>query len=149
LAPLQALDGGSQTSWRPIDPFTGSLPTWPSPSGWPRLIHEQAEELTIAIMDGMASRRLIEEVRGTAQLWTGPERPVSLPHDARRPRPWCSPEVCSAPTATIMRRGRPLLYRLSPHLLQLLRTETLEEARRRMGWKWLVAAFTPACGAAG
>jgi hypothetical protein len=38
--------------------------------------------LAIVIMDGMATRRRIEEVRGAASLSLGPEGPVSLPRDS-------------------------------------------------------------------
>jgi chromosome segregation and condensation protein ScpB len=41
-----------------------------------------AEVLAIVIMEGMATRRRIEEVRGAASLSIGPEGPVSLPRDS-------------------------------------------------------------------
>jgi chromosome segregation and condensation protein ScpB len=47
------------------------------PEQLPRLTQEQGEVLAIVIMDGMASRRRIEELRGAAQLSIGPEGPVS------------------------------------------------------------------------
>src|SRR5437899_10168472 len=83
-------------------------------------------------MEGMATRRRIEEVRGAATLSIGPEGPVSLPRD------------CSETLALLLSRGlicaerddhamgRPLVYGPTPRLLQLLGAETLEEARGRL-----------------
>src|SRR5207245_8902905 len=56
----------------------------------------------------------------------------SLPATARRRWLCCSPEACSVDRddhAT----GRPLVYRATPRLLQLLGAETLEEVRGRLG----------------
>ena len=98
-----------------------------------RLSQEQAEVLAVVIADGMATRRRIEEVRGSALLSIGPDGPVSLPRD------------CSETLALLLSRGllcaerddhangRPLIYRPTPRLLQLLGAETLEEARGRLG----------------
>jgi hypothetical protein len=83
-------------------------------------------------MDGMATRRRIEEVRGAASLSIGPEGPVSLPRgSSETPALLVSRGLLSAERddhAT----GRPLVYRPTPRLLQLLRAETLEDARGKM-----------------
>jgi chromosome segregation and condensation protein ScpB len=102
------------------------------PERLPRLSQEMAEVLAIVIMEAMATRRRIEEVRGAASLSIGPEGPVSLPGDS------------SATLALLVSRGlvsaekdehatgRPLVYRATPGLLQLLGAETLEEVRGRL-----------------
>jgi chromosome segregation and condensation protein ScpB len=102
------------------------------PERLPRLTQEMAEGLAVVIMEGMATRRRIEEVRGAASLSIGPEGPVSLPLDS------------SATLALLVSRGllsaekdehatgRPLVYRATPGLLQLLGAETLEEVRGRL-----------------
>jgi chromosome segregation and condensation protein ScpB len=102
------------------------------PERLPRLTQEMAEVLAVVIMEGMATRRRIEEVRGAASLSIGPEGPVSLPRDS------------SATLALLVSRGllsaekdehatgRPRVYRATPGLLQLVGAETLEEVRGRL-----------------
>jgi chromosome segregation and condensation protein ScpB len=88
--------------------------------------------LAIVIMDGMTTRRRIEEVRGAASLSIGPEGPAFLPRDSSETlallvsRGWLSAERDDHAT------GRPLVYQPTPRLLQLLGVETLEEAKERM-----------------
>jgi chromosome segregation and condensation protein ScpB len=106
-AGMQVLDDSAQVQLAPAKHF-----------------QEMAEVLAIVIMEGMATRRRIEKVRGAASLSMGPEGPVSLPRDS------------SATLALLVSRGllsaekdehatgRPLVYRATPGLLQLLGAES-------------------------
>jgi hypothetical protein len=62
--------------------FHDALAQLVQPERLPRLTQEMAEVLAIVIMEGMATRRRIEEVRGAATLSIGSEGPVSLPRDS-------------------------------------------------------------------
>src|SRR5438132_6658102 len=84
-------------------------------------------------MDGMASRRRIEEVRGAAQLSIGPGGPVSLPPDSSETLVLLLSRGLLCAERDDHATGRPLVYRPTPRLLQLLRAKTLEEARTSMG----------------
>jgi chromosome segregation and condensation protein ScpB len=88
-----------------------------------------AEVLAIVIMDGMATRRRIEEVRGAAALSIGPEAPVSLPRDSSETLALLVSRGLLSAERDDHATGRPLVYRPTPRLLQLLGTETLEEVR--------------------
>jgi hypothetical protein len=84
------------------------------------------------IMDGMATRRRIEEVRGAATLSIGPDGPVSLPCDSLETLALLLARGLLCAERDDHATGRPLVYRPTPTLLQLLRVETLEEARGRL-----------------
>jgi hypothetical protein len=85
------------------------------------------------IADGMATRRRIEEVRGTAQISIGPTGPDSLPRDSSETLALLLSRGLLCAERDDHATGRPLVYRPTLRLLQLLGVETLEEARGRMG----------------
>ncbi len=89
--------------------------------------------LAIVISDGMARRRRIEEVRGAAQLSIGPEGPVSLPRDSSETLALLLSRGLLCADRDDHATGRPLVYRPTPRLLQLLGAGTLEEARMNIG----------------
>jgi chromosome segregation and condensation protein ScpB len=134
-AGMQVLDDGSHVQLAAERRFHGAVAHLVQPEKLPGLTQEQAEVLAIVISDGMATRRRIEEVRGATQLSIGPDGP-----DGRDPVPRDSSETL----ALLLSRGllcaerddhangRPLVYRPTPRLLQLIGVETLEEARVRM-----------------
>jgi hypothetical protein len=97
------------------------------------MTQEQAEVLAIVISDGMATRHRIEEVRGATQLSIGPEGPVSFPRDSSETLALLLSCGLLSADRDDHATGRPLVYRPTPWLLQLLGVETLEEARGRMG----------------
>ena len=97
-----------------------------------RLTQEQAEVLAIVIMEGMATRRRIEEVRGAGEMSMGPEGPVSLPRDSSETLALLVSRGLLSAERDDHATGRPLVYRPTPRLLQLLGAETLEEARGRL-----------------
>jgi chromosome segregation and condensation protein ScpB len=103
------------------------------PESLPRLTQEQAEVLAIVILDGMATRRRIEEVRGAAQLSIGAEGLVSLPRDSSETLALLLSRGLLCAERDDHAIGRALVYGPTPRLLQLLGVETLEEARMRMG----------------
>lgn len=103
------------------------------PERLPRLTQEMAEVLAIVIMDGEATRRRIEEVRGAARLSIGPEGPASLPRDSSDTLALLLSRGLLCAERDDHGLGRPLVYRPTPRLLQLLGAETLEEARGRIG----------------
>src|SRR6202022_1611489 len=103
------------------------------PEQLPRLTQEQAEVLAVVISDGMVTRRRIEEVRGAAQLSIGPDGPLSLPRDSSETLALLLSRGLLCADRDDHATGRPMVYRPTPRLLQLLGAETLEEARRRMG----------------
>ena len=84
-------------------------------------------------MDGMATRRRIEEVRGAAMLSIGPEGPVSLPRDSSETLALLLSRSLLCAERDDHATGRPLVYRPTTRLLQLLGAGTLEEAKGRMG----------------
>jgi chromosome segregation and condensation protein ScpB len=92
-----------------------------------------AEVLAIVITDGMATRRRIEEVRGAAQLSIGPEGPVSLPRDSSETLALLLSRGLLCADRDDQAMGRPLAYRPTPRLLQLLGVETLEEVQGKLG----------------
>ena len=102
------------------------------PQQLPRLTQEQAEVLAIVIADGMATRRRIEEVRGAAQLSIGPDGPVSLPRDSSETLALLLSRGLLCADRDDHAMGRPLVHRPTPRLLQLMGTETIEEARGRI-----------------
>jgi hypothetical protein len=83
---MQVLDDGSHVQLVPEKRFHDAVAHLIQPQQLPRLTQEQAEVLAIVVMDGMATRRRIEEVRGAAQLSIEPDGPVSLPLSRCRPR---------------------------------------------------------------
>jgi chromosome segregation and condensation protein ScpB len=91
-----------------------------------------AEVLAIVIMDGMATRRRIEEVRRAATLSIGPEGPISFPRDSSETLALLLSRGLLCAGRDDHANGRPLVYRPTPRLLQLLRAETLEETRARL-----------------
>jgi chromosome segregation and condensation protein ScpB len=88
--------------------------------------------LAIVIMDGMATRRRIEEVRGAAQLSMGPNGPTSLPRDSSETLALLLSRGLLCAERDDRATGRPLVYRPTPRLLQLLGADTLEQARVRL-----------------
>ena len=62
---------GVISSWSPDRRFRGAVGPCPSPRRWHRLTQEQAGVLAIVVVDGMATRCRIEEVRGVATLSIG------------------------------------------------------------------------------
>jgi chromosome segregation and condensation protein ScpB len=92
-----------------------------------------AEVMAIVIMDGMATRRRIEEVRGAAMLSIGPDGPSSLPRDSSETLALLLSRGLLSAERDDHATGRPLVYRPTPRVLQLLGVATLEEARGRVG----------------
>jgi hypothetical protein len=80
----------------------------------------------------MATRRRIEEVRGASQLSIGPEGPTSLPRDSSEGLALLLSQGLLSAERDDHSTGRPLVYRPTPRLLQLLGAQTLEEAKERM-----------------
>jgi transcriptional regulator with XRE-family HTH domain len=101
---MQVLDDGSHVQLAAETRFHDAVAHLIRPQQLPRLTQEQAEVLAIVVMDGMATRRRIEEVRGAAQLSIVPAGPLSLPVTARRRWPFCSRAGCSVRSGTIMRQ---------------------------------------------
>ncbi len=132
-AGMEVLDDGSHVQLTPEKRFHGAVAHLVQPQQLPRLTQEQAEVLAIVIMDGMATRRRIEEVRGAATLSIGPEGPVSLPRDSSETLALLLSRGLLSAERDDHATGRPLIYQPTPRLLQLLRVETVEEARGRMG----------------
>jgi chromosome segregation and condensation protein ScpB len=129
---MQILDDGSHVQLAPVRRFHGTVAHLVQPEQLSRLSQEQAEVLAIVISDGMATRRRIEEVRGVAQLSIGPEGPVSLPRDSSETLALLLSRGLLAAERDDHAMGRPLVYRPTPRLLQLLGAETLEEAQVRL-----------------
>jgi chromosome segregation and condensation protein ScpB/DNA-binding XRE family transcriptional regulator len=132
-AGMQVFDDGSHVQLAPEKHFHEAVAQLIQPERLPRLTQEMAEVLAIVIMDGMATRRRIEEVRGAAQLSLGPEGPVSLPRDSSETLALLLSRGLLCAERDDHANGRPLVYRPTPRLLQLLGAETLEEVRGRMG----------------
>src|SRR5919202_2192245 len=83
-------------------------------------------------MDGMASRRRIEEVRGAPSLSIGPEGPVSLPGDSSETLALLVSRGLLSAERDDHATGRPLVYQPTPRVLQLLGCGTIEELRERL-----------------
>jgi chromosome segregation and condensation protein ScpB len=130
---MQVLDDGSHVQLAPDRRFHGAVGHLIQPQRLSRLTQEQAEVLAIVIMDGMATRRRIEEVRGSAQLSIGPDGPSSLPRDSSETLALLLSQGLLSAERDDHGPGRPLVYRPTPRLLQLLHAETLEEARGGLG----------------
>jgi chromosome segregation and condensation protein ScpB len=131
-AGMQVLDDGSHVQLGPERRFHDAVAELVQPERLSRLTQEQAEVLAIVVMDGMATRRRIEEVRGAATLSLGPEGPISLPRDSSETLTLLLSRGLLCAERDDHSNGRPLVYRATPRLLQLLGVETLEEARGRM-----------------
>jgi chromosome segregation and condensation protein ScpB len=131
-AGIQVLDDGAHVQLAPAKRFHDAVAQLVQPERLPRLTQEQAEVLSVVIMDGMASRRRIEEVRGASQLSIGPEGPVSLPRDSSETLALLLSRGLLCAERDDHANGRPLVYRPTPRLLQLIGVETLEEAKREM-----------------
>jgi chromosome segregation and condensation protein ScpB/DNA-binding XRE family transcriptional regulator len=129
---MQVLDDGSQVQLAPDRAFHDAVAQLIQPERLPRLTQEQAEVLAIVIAEGMASRRRIEEVRGAVSLSIGPEGPVSLPRDSSETLALLLSRGLLCADRDDHASGRPLVYRPTPRLLQLLGAQTLEEARVRL-----------------
>lgn len=67
-----------------------------------------------------------------AQLSIGPDGPVSLPRDSSETLALLLSRGLLAAERDDHAMGRPLVYRPTPRLLQLLGAETIEEARGRL-----------------
>src|SRR5207245_1281662 len=132
-AGMQVLDDGARAQLAPEKHFHDAVEQLVQPERLPRLTQEQAEVLAIVVMEGMATRRRIEEVRGAASLSIGPEGPVSLPRDSSETLALLLSRGLLCAERDDHATGRPLVYRPTPRLLQVLEAETLEEARRRLG----------------
>src|SRR6266566_3592777 len=74
---MQVLDDGSHVQLAPEKRFHEAVAQLVQPEHLTRLTQEQAEVLAIVIIDGMATRRRIEEVRGATQLSIGAVGPLS------------------------------------------------------------------------
>jgi chromosome segregation and condensation protein ScpB len=131
-AGMQVLDDGAHVQLAPAKHFQKAVAQLVQPERLPRLTLEMAEVLAIVIIDGMATRRRIEEVRGATTLSIGPEGPVSLPRDSSETLALMLSRGLLCAERDDHAMGRPLVYRPTPRLLQLLRVETLEEARGRL-----------------
>jgi chromosome segregation and condensation protein ScpB len=129
---MHVLDDGSHVQLAPEQRFHSAVAHLRQPETLPRLTQEQAEVLAIVISDGMATRRRIEEVRGATQLSTGEQGPVSMPRDSSETLALLLSRGLLCADRDDHANGRPLVYRPTPRLLQLLGVETLEEARVRM-----------------
>jgi chromosome segregation and condensation protein ScpB len=129
---MQVLDDGNHVQLAPERHFHGAVAHLVQVEQLPRLTQEQAEVLAIVISDGMATRRRIDEVRGAAQLSIGPEGPVSVPRDSSETLALLLSRGLLCADRDDHANGRPLVYRPTPRLLQLLGVETLEEARERL-----------------
>jgi chromosome segregation and condensation protein ScpB len=132
-AGIQVLDDGNQVQLAPEKRFHGAVAHLLQPQSLPRLTQEQAEVLAIVISEGMVTRRRIEEVRGAAQLSIGSEGPVSLPRDSSETLALLLSRGLLCAERDDHANGRPLVYRPTPRLLQLLGAETVEEARGKLG----------------
>src|SRR5207302_8560003 len=131
-AGMQMLDDGSHVQLSPAKRFQEAVAQLVQPERLPRLTQEMAEVLAIVITDGIATRRRIEEVRGGTQLSIGPDGPVSLPRDSSETLVLLLSRGLLCADRDDHANGRPLVYRPTPRLLQLIGAETLEEARRAM-----------------
>jgi chromosome segregation and condensation protein ScpB len=129
LVGMQVLDDGSRVQLAPAKHFQEAVAQLVQPERLPRLTQEMAEVLAIVIMEGMATRCRIEEVRGAATLSIGPEGPVSLPRDSSETLALLLSRGLLCAERDDHGAGRPLVYRPTPRLLNLLRVETIEEAR--------------------
>jgi chromosome segregation and condensation protein ScpB len=125
---MQVLDDSAHMQLAPAKHFQEAVTQLVQPERLPRLSQEMAEVLAIVIMEGMATRRRIEEVRG-ASLSIGPEGPVSLPRDSSETLALLVSRGLLCAERDDHASGRPLVYRPTPRLIQLLGAETLEEAR--------------------
>jgi chromosome segregation and condensation protein ScpB len=132
-AGIQVLDDGSQVQLAADQRYHIAVAHLVQPQQHPRLTQEQAEVLAIVIADGMATRRRIEEVRGATQLSIGPDGPISLPRDSSETLALLLSRGLLCADRDDHAMGRPLVYRPTPRLLQLVEVETLEEARRKLG----------------
>src|SRR5207244_92354 len=126
---MQVLDDGSHVQLAPAKHFHEAVAHLVQPERLPRWTQEMAEVLAIVIMDGMATRRRIEEVRGAAGLSIGLEGPVSLPRDSSETLALLLSRGLLCTERDDHATGRPLVYRPTPRLLQLLSVDTVEEAR--------------------
>ena len=132
-AGMHVLDDGTHVQLAPRPRFHTAAARLAQPEQLTRLTKEQAEVLAIVIADGMATRRRIEEARGATQLSIGPEGPVSLPRDSSETLALLLSRGLLWADRDDHAMGRPLVYRPTPRLLQLVEVETLEEARRKLG----------------
>jgi chromosome segregation and condensation protein ScpB len=130
---MQVLDDGSHVQLAPEKRFHEAVAQLVQPDHLTRLTQEQAEVLAIVIMDSMATRRRIEEVRGAATLSIGLDGPSSLPRDSSETLALLLSRGLLCAERDDHATGRPLVYRPTTRLLQLLGAGTLEEAKGRMG----------------
>jgi chromosome segregation and condensation protein ScpB len=68
---MQVLDDGSHVQLAAERRFHGAVAHLLQPEKLPGLTQEQAEVLAVVIMDGMATRRRIEEMRGAPDAFDG------------------------------------------------------------------------------
>jgi chromosome segregation and condensation protein ScpB len=132
-AGMQILDDSSHVQLAPKKRFHEAVGQLVQPERLLRLTQEMAEVLAIVIMDGMATRRRIEELRGAASLSVGPDGLASLPRDSSETLALLLTRrlICAERDDHAM--GRPLVYRPTPRLLQVFGAQTLEEVRGRLG----------------
>lgn len=131
-AGMQVLDDGAHVQLAPERRFHEAVARVVQPERLPQITQEQAEVLAIVIMDGIATRRRIEEVRGAASLSIGPDGPTSLLPDSSETLALLLSRGLLSAERDDRATGRPLVYRPTPRLLQLLGVETLEETRVRL-----------------
>jgi chromosome segregation and condensation protein ScpB len=131
-AGMRVFDDGAHVQLGPEKRFHEAVAQLVQPERLPRLTQEMAEVLTIVIIDGMATRRRIEEIRGAATLSIGAEGPVSLPRDSSETLALLLSRGLLCAERDDHATGRPLVYRPTPRLLQVVGAETLEEARRKV-----------------
>jgi transcriptional regulator with XRE-family HTH domain len=106
-AGMQVLDDGSHVQLAPAKHFHEAVAQLVQPERLPRLTQEMAEVLAIVIMEGMATRRRIEEVRGATSLSIGPDGPVTMPRESSETLALLSRGDCSRRSGTIVRLDGP------------------------------------------
>ncbi|MDQ6898800.1 MAG: SMC-Scp complex subunit ScpB [Candidatus Dormibacteraeota bacterium] len=129
-AGMQVLDDGRHVQLAPEKHFHEAVAQLVQPERLPRFSQEQAEVLAIVIMDGMATRRRIEEVRGAAQLSIGAEGPLSLPRDSSETLALLLSRGLLCAERDDHATGRPLVYRPTP---RCCRWSGPKHSRRRGG----------------
>jgi chromosome segregation and condensation protein ScpB len=125
---MQVLDDGSHVQLAPEQRFHDAVAQLVQAKRLPRLTQEMAEVLAIVIMDGMATRRRIEEVRGAASMSIGAERPVSLPRDSSDTLALLVSRGLLSAERDDHATGRPLVYR--PNTIAPPTAESSNPSRR-------------------
>ena len=101
---MQVPDDGSHVQLAPEKRFHDAVAHLVQPERLLRLTQKQAEVLAIVVMDGMATWRRIEEVRGRgAAVDRAGRAGLAAPGQLGDGGPAALPEGCSAPSGTIVR----------------------------------------------